>query len=302
MIGYDRLGTNGRFGNQLFQFASLRGIAAQHGYDWCIPPDEHRTFANYGIHHPFTLDSMTEKNVGFVNSNVSFKQLYSFEDLKHYNPNVKNVTEKGFNFDEDLFYNIEDNTNLDGYLQTEKYFKHIEDDLRKDLRFKDEILKPCEEFISQFDKILFLHVRRCDAVGREDYYCAITLDYYKRALEHFDDDAYVFVCSDDVEWCLNQEFFNSDRFLINTNVETYDTIALEGDGQYRKSLIPYTDMCLMSLCTGGIIPISTFGWWGAWLQKDPNKTIIAPKNWFGPKLSDNDTSDLIPDEWIKIDN
>lgn len=302
MIGYDRLGTNGRFGNQLFQFAALRGIAAHHGYDWCIPPDEHQTFANYGIHHAFALESMTEKNIGFINSNVSFGQLYSFEDLKFYNPNVKNVTEKCFKFDEDLFYNFEDNANLDGYLQTEKYFKHIEDDLKKDLRFKDEILKPCEEFISQFDKIVFLHVRRCDAVGREDYYCAITLDYYKKALEYFDDDAYVFVCSDDVEWCLKQEFFNSDRFLINTNVETYDTIALEGDGKYRKSPIPYTDLCLMSLCSGGIIPISTFGWWGAWLQKDPNKIIVAPKNWFGPKLSNNDISDLIPNEWIKIEN
>ena len=54
MIGYNRLGVNGRFGNQLFQYASLRGIAAKHGYEFCIPTDAHRT-ANYGIHDPFKL-------------------------------------------------------------------------------------------------------------------------------------------------------------------------------------------------------------------------------------------------------
>ena len=54
MIGYNRLGINGRFGNQLFQYASLRGIAAKHGYEFCIPPDGTRT-ANYGMHDPFKL-------------------------------------------------------------------------------------------------------------------------------------------------------------------------------------------------------------------------------------------------------
>ncbi len=65
MIGYDRLGTNGRFGNQLFQYAALRGIAKRHGYDWCIPPDNHSTYANYGMHHPFKMKNMTDKNIGF---------------------------------------------------------------------------------------------------------------------------------------------------------------------------------------------------------------------------------------------
>ena len=69
MIGYDRLGTNGRFGNQLFQYAALRGIAAHHGYEFCIPPDDHPTYANYGMHHPFKLPHL--KHQGFVNKNNS---------------------------------------------------------------------------------------------------------------------------------------------------------------------------------------------------------------------------------------
>ncbi len=47
MIGYNTLGTNGRLGNQMFQYASLRGIADKHGYDFCIPPEDHPTYADY---------------------------------------------------------------------------------------------------------------------------------------------------------------------------------------------------------------------------------------------------------------
>ena len=101
MIGYDRLGTNGRFGNQLFQYAALRGIAAKHGYDWCIPPDNHETYANYGIHHPFKLAGLDpQKNVGFVNENVSPQSMFSYGALKDTNPRTKNVTEAGYHFDE----------------------------------------------------------------------------------------------------------------------------------------------------------------------------------------------------------
>ena len=69
--------------------------------------------------------------------------------------------------------------------------------------FKDEILQPCNEFISSFENILFLHVRRGDNVGREDYYRMMTFDYYKR---HWNTlmMTYVLVCSDDPEWCKNK--------------------------------------------------------------------------------------------------
>ena len=294
MISYDRLGTNGRFGNQLFQYASLRGIAAHHGYEWCIPPDSHQTFANYGMHHCFKREFPT----GFVNKDVSPNAMTSFEHLKHFNPGTKNVTESRFNFDEDMFNNFEDDCNLDGYLQTEKYFKHIEDEIREDFSFKDEILEPCNEFISNFENILFLHVIRGYNVGRENFNPVMSLDYYEEALKNFSDDAYVLVCSDDPEWCLEQEFFGDDRFLINTDVPEYEHICMEGDGKYRNSKVPYTDLCLMTLCDGAILSPSTLGWWGAWLQKSRSNPIVAPKNWFGPDNSHNDLSDFYPEGWI----
>ena len=303
MIGYDRLGTNGRFGNQLFQYAALKGIAAYHGYDWCIPPDSHETYANYGMHHPFNLTNMTEKNIGFINQDVSSGAMNSFNQLCHHNPQTKNVTESCYNFDEDLFNNFEDGSNLDGYLQTEKYFKHIRKELLQDLSFKPEVLEPCNEFISNFESIHFLHVRRGDNVGREDYYRMMTFDYYKRALELFPEDSYVLVCSDDPEWCAEQEFFNDDRFLINTDVPEYDHLCLEGDGSRRHSKVPYTDLCLMSLCDGAILSSSSLGWWGAWLQKGRTQPVVVPEHWYGPVLEAvNDCRDLYPEEWTVIPN
>ena len=301
MIGYDRLGTNGRFGNQLFQYAALRGIAAHHGYEFCIPPDDHHTYANYGMHHPFKLPHL--KHQGFVNKNNSPQAMYSYESLKQLNASTKNVKESVYYLDEDLFNNFEDGTNLDGVCQTEKYFKHIEDEIREDFAFKDDILQPCNEFISTFENILFLHVRRGDNVGREEYYRMMTFDYYKRALEHFDDDAYVLVCSDDPEWCAEQDFFADDRFLVNTDVPKYDHLCLEGDGTHKHSCVPYTDLCLMSLCNGAILSSSTLGWWGAWLQKARTNPVIVPEHWYGPTLEEvNDCRDLYPEEWIVLPN
>ena len=301
MIGYDRLGTNGRFGNQLFQYAALRGIAAHHGYEFCIPPDDHHTYANYGMHHPFKLPYL--KHQGFVNKNNSPQAMYSYESLKQLNASTKNVKESVYYLDKDLFNNFEDGTNLDGFCQTEKYFKHIEDEIREDFSFKDDILEPCNEFISTFENILFLHVRRGDNVGREEYYRMMTFDYYERALKHFDDDAYVLVCSDDPEWCAEQDFFADDRFLVNTDVPKYDHLCLEGDGTHKHSCVPYTDLCLMSLCNGAILSSSTLGWWGAWLQKGRTNPIIVPEHWYGPTLEEvNDCRDLYPEDWTVLPN
>ena len=65
--------------------------------------------------------------------------------------------------------------------------------------------------------------------------------------------------------------------------------------------MPYTDLCLMSLCQGAILAPSTLGWWGAWLQNGKG-TVVAPKKWFGSKMSHLDLSDLFPDDWITLDD
>jgi hypothetical protein len=147
-----------------------------------------------------------------------------------------------------------------------------------------------------------LHIRRTDAIGREEYHPILPLTYYEEALKQFPEDTPCFVFTDDIAWCKKQEFFKADRFLFNESNEKYSYQTIDGTGKRQNTLLPQTDLCLMSLCSGAIIANSSFSWWGAWLQNDRGK-IVAPNpvKWFGPANSHLDTSDMVPDHWKILD-
>ena len=276
MIGYNTLGCNGRLGNQMFQYAALRGIATKRGFDWVIPPEDYDHTANYGLFETFEMSSVKKENIGFIEGQV--------------------VAENGYEFSEEFFNECPDNISLDGFFQTEKYFDHVSDQIRKDFIFKQDYLKPCQEYINSLDSVpIFLHVRRTDAVGKEGYHPIAPLSYYQEALKRFDNDTPCFVFTDDLEWCKSQEYFQQDRFMFNENVQKYDYKSMDGSGRMQNTLLPQVDLCLMSLCSGAIIVNSSFSWWGAWLQN--NGKVIAPDPWFGPNASHLDTSDVRPDRW-----
>lgn len=281
MIGNNRIGCNGRLGNQMFQYASMRGIASVKGFDWVVPPETYDHTANYALFETFKMTNVQEKNIGFVDGEILKETIHCY--------------------DKNLVDSCSDNTNLDGFFQTEKYFENIADEIRSDFTFKDEYLKPCKEFIDSLDITpIFLHVRRGDAIGKEHYHPVAPMSYYVEALKRFNKDTPCFVFSDDIDWCKSQELFKSDRFLFNDNIERYDYQSMDGSGSMQYTLLPHVDLCLMSLCSGAIIVNSSFSWWGAWLQNNRGK-VIASKPWFGPSASDLDTSDVVPDHWEIID-
>lgn len=282
MIGYNRLGSNGRLGNQMFQYAGFRYVSEKHGYDWVIPPPSSKYEANYGLFDCLKMSSVKEENFGFVPNNFQ---------------TFKSAT---FTFNQQFVDQCPDNCNLEDYFQSEKYFKPIEDLIRSDFEFKDDYLNPCKEFIDQFKgKVIFLHVRRGDYLNLQDYHPPCGLDYYSKALEEFPEDYPVLVFSDDIDWCSQQEIFSGDRFYLSENNERYSHLHKDADGQMRNSFIPYTDLCLMSLCSDAIIANSSFSWWGAWLIKNKNKKIVAPNAWFGSSAN-IDSSDVVPHDWIKL--
>lgn len=268
MIGFNFLGKMGQLGNQMFQVASLKGIARNRGYNFCIPNhrevviDSLENKLRIEIFEPFTL-----KNINVLN-------------LQEIDSSRPTIQESGFDFDEELFNSCDDWVNLCGYFQTEKYFKNIEDEVREDFTFKDEILNPCKEMMSQLDSPISLHIRRGDFLKNSGNHYNLNLDYYEEGLKHFNSDCPVVIFSDDPEWCKEQDLFSSDRFLV-----------AEGNSSY-------VDLCLMSLCKYHIIANSTFSWWGAWLAK--SEKVICPQKWFGPNNSHLNTENLMPDGWIKI--
>ena len=276
MIGFNALGNLGRLGNQMFQFAALKGIARNRGFNYCLPPSnlytEHTNVQQYdaevaagrGMHQlflPFNLSNTDNLNCQYL-------------DVKR-----PTAVEQGFGFDENLFNRVPDWMNIHGFFQTEKYFKHIRDEIRGDFEFKDFVKDPCTEMMGSLEETpISLHVRRTDYTTNPNH-SALSLDYYKKALEEFDNET-VLVFSDDPEWCGQQELFSDDRFMV-----------AEGNSGW-------VDMCLMTMCKGHVIANSSFSWWGAWLSD--SEKVVAPSGWFkGSNLeATHDTKDLIPEDWI----
>ena len=280
MIGYNKLGSNGRLGNQMFQYAALRGIATKRGYDWCIPPDTYDHKDNYGLFETFEMTNVKEFNIGFVSGDC--------------------IQENNHCFIPEFFDECPDNVSLDGYFQTEKYFTHIEKEIHEDFTFKKNYLIPCQEYINSLSSPpIFLHIRQSDNIGREQYHPILSIEFFENALKQFVEDTLCFVFTDDMEWCKSQEFFKQERFLFNEKNERYSYKNIDGTGKLQNTLLPQIDLCLMSLCSGGIIANSSFSWWGAWLQNNRGK-IIAPnsKVWFGSAMTHLDTSDIVPKRWI----
>ena len=265
MISFNSIGNLGRLANQMFQYASLKGIARHNGYDFCIPPKE--VFGQ--------VDGLVR---------TSDANIYDVFDLHNNNIGITNnlkYAERMHEFDEEQFNNCPDNVDLFGYYQTDKYFKHIEDEIRNDFSFKSEIFADVKNFFDEYffnEDVISLHVRRGDYVTNPNHPTQNT-DYYENALSYFGNES-VIIFSDDPEWCKSQDLFSSDRFSISENNTTE------------------FDLCLMSMCNYHIIANSSFSWWGAWLAE--SKKVIAPSNWFGGSCSNKSTKDMYCDGWIVL--
>jgi hypothetical protein len=278
MITYKNIGHFGRLGNQMFQFASTYGIAKKNAYDVCFPKDN--------MHAP---------SVERFNDGVTREVYFDIPKVFDIDPSLLcnlddiqtqyNAQEPYFHFCEQLF-SVMDNCNLNGYFQSEKYFKHCEQDIRKLFTFNKEIQEEAKDKLLDIvdDKILdttiSIHVRLGDYVNMQQYHPVMGSDYYQSALEEFSNeyDPVYIVYSDNIEKC--KEIFPEEFHFVEGNSD-------------------YVDMCMMSMCQHNVIANSSFSWWAAWLNDNPNKKVIAPKNWFGPAYDGiNNTKDLYPQSWI----
>lgn len=262
MFSFNSLGNNGHLGNQMFQYAFIKSMSNKHSRKFCIPPKK-----NFGSYYNLKSD---------IND---YFNLNCDREITNY----PTVSQRMHNFDKDLFENPPSrNTNYDGYFQSQKYFKHIENEIREDFQFKPNILSICRTYRDQIyskSELISLHIRRGDYVTDKNF---VSLDesYYKNALDFFDSKLPVLVFSDDIEWCESHTLFQDNRFTIS------------------KSKNPGIDMCLMTLCNYHIIANSSFSWWGSWLSK--SKKTIAPKKWLSGDFSNWDNRDMYLSDWVVI--
>lgn len=232
----------------------------------------------------------------------TFKLLLTFQFFKNYvvrhnvtklldkfNQNV--LMERSRKIDLRIIKNKKKTLYIDGYWQSEEYFKDYRNDILKLFNFDDLIHKKNNiifknEINFEFD--ICLNVRRTDHLKSKELN-AVTINYYINSINYFkkilNKSFKIYVFSDDLEWC-RKNFNKNGNFIF---------VEHDLAGEKFKNYL-----YLMSCFKNFIIPNSSFAWWAAWLSKFDNKIIIAPKNWSG--LIKESEIDTVPKNWVRIDN
>lgn len=208
----------------------------------------------------------------------------TFLGMNYYN-------EPHFEFDKHVFQ-IKPNYFIEGFFQSEKYFKQYENEIREAFTFKTKPEKFNQYLIEQMNESnsVSVHIRRGDYVLKKRYqeaYATCSLDYYKRGVDLITSkckNPKLFVFSDDIQWV-----------KANWNLP-YETVFVDNNSGDKS----FEDMRLMSNCKHNIIANSSFSWWGAWLNNNKEKIVIAPKKWFNDGRINQD--DVIPSEWVRLNN
>tara|TARA_Y100000593_G_scaffold4019_1_gene7991 strand:- start:151108 stop:151881 length:774 start_codon:yes stop_codon:yes gene_type:complete len=250
----------GGLGNQLFQISAAISLAKKHSDEAVFSMETHY-LPQQGRKVNNYADNVL-RNIKF-SPDLSIRHLYQ-EPYFHY---------RKIEYKPDMC--------LRGYFQSEKYFKEHEDYIRN-------IFSPDERSLdiidSKYSTLLekspvAIHVRRGDYLQESAWNHICSLEYFRESMTHFEKDTTFLIVSDDIEWC-KKSFDEKNIVFIENNLD-------------------YIDLYLISLCRGVIMSNSTFSWWGSWLNQNPSKTVIAPKQWFLP-VANLDFKDIVPPEWIKL--
>ena len=244
MIVHEQCGRFGRLGNQMFQFAGAVGLANKHNTDWALI----NGMPSLDLPKLFKLTKTKYVNAG---------------DVSHFN----RYNERSFSFDPNLF-NQPNNTSLQGYYQSEQYFQHCRDSILEEFSFKDEIhAKALIAKSTLGDKPLCsVHVRRGDYLNLQDYHPVQDFSYYDWAIS---------------ELKLKHPEFNIVYFTDDPDWVGNNMVPRYGGTVSRANA--YEDLCLMTLCDFNVVVNSSFSWWGAWLNTNPHKIVVAPNKRFGPR-------------------
>jgi hypothetical protein len=288
---------NGGLGNQMFQYAFAYALAKNFNLRTTL---DFSWFEDVKTHENVTSRQF-ELDVFNVECDVATKEDLTKINRPEFKSKLKNILAKifpqkfGVNYVSEKYVFCYDKKLVnspayyyyEGYFQNEKYFKH----LRTELLNRFSLRVPLDEKNQAvLNKILetnsvSLHVRRGDYVSLDfvnKFHGLCSLDYYQNAVEYIAkkvNNPHFFIFSDDIEWVIK-----------NLKIDYPFTIV---DFNQNKGCF---DMNLMKNCKHNIIANSSFSWWGAWLNNNPNKIVVAPKNW----VAINRNCSIIPKNWIKI--
>jgi len=284
---------NGGLGNQLFQYATGRALAEKHGV--ALSLDLSR------LKHPKPVDTPRVFELAPFNINASLLAGESRQSLGTYRTLVHRMLlktgitllgritlkEQSSGFDP-LFLKAPSDCILDGFWQSEHYFKQITTILQQELSLKTPSSAWLEAASLLMDATVAVHIRRGDYVTNPvaaSFHGICSQDYYRTAVAKIRQhcpDAQFLVFSDDPTWC-------HQHLDLGVPFRLANDFRLNG---------PAEEMLLMTRCRHQIIANSSFSWWGAWLNSSPDKLVIAPSQWFADPAIETD--DLVPKSWVRL--
>ncbi|MCM1038083.1 MAG: alpha-1,2-fucosyltransferase [Ruminococcus sp.] len=284
----------GGLGNQMFQYAFMealknrgRDVRASLGYYRRHPDARHFSlidvFPNLELTYvsDVEFDEIDEKWKKIRAGNLQEEFCKNYSDRFFW---VEDVEKEPGVYQPNVF--LTQNCVFVGYWQTDKYFKSIQNVLNLKFKFThiNQELKEFGDRLSE-ESYVSVHVRRGDYLRNPDIYASIcTKSYYEKAIEYFQNkekySKFVFF-SDDLKW-VTENLFVPNAIYCNKKMFAY----------YED----WYDMYLMARCRHNIIANSSFSWWGAWLNQNEDKIVIAPKKWCGYSA----TPDIWCEDWIKI--
>jgi hypothetical protein len=251
----------GGLGNQLFQWATGRYLSMKNNCELKFD----LSFYPMQTLRKVEIDQFLGVNLSAVNQ---------FDIVKPVIEVVDDFTFKEIEYDPSkILY-------LNGYWQNEKYFDSIRETIKKDLVLDESEMSKLKLTPLIDMNITSIHIRRTDYVSSNGFHPVQSINYYQKAIDIIGDYDYLFVFSDDIDWCRENFSFKNMVFMTHPRSNIHD-------------------MLMMSMCKNNIIANSSFSWWAAWLNDNPNKKVVAPKNWLGEN-SGIDYSSIVPNSWIKI--
>lgn len=284
----------GGLGNQMFQYALGRQLAQKNNTECFL---DITGFETYEL-HKYTLDGFnikgyvaTKKDIGKIigGNRVTRKITRLVQDylpwrLKKY---VLEKKSQEFTFVPGVL-ELTSPVYIEGFWQNEKYFESIAAELREEFAPKNPLPEKFQSLIAEIRKpnSVSVHIRRGDYllphnIGKYktygDEYLTSAIEYISKKIPN----SHFFFFSNDINWVRQ----NISIPCSKTFVSIPDTKAHE-------------DLTLMSMCNHNIIANSSYSWWAAWLNRDPDKIVIAPKIWLNDDTKN--TEDVLPKSWIKM--
>ena len=292
----------GGLGNQMFQYATGRRLAHDHGLKLKLDasilldhsPGQHHVNRNFDL-DLFAIESAfaTPIERWRYNAHGLPRTVRLLRRLVWPLSRRSAGIEASFRFQPELFQRAAPPAYLAGLWQSWRYFQPIEHVIRRDFTFRQPLPPHSAELAESLRQpgSVCVNVRRGDFVSvPKTATCLgfVGLDYYRAATaliqKRFGSQSHYFVFSDDLDWCQREL-----ALLGNQTTFVEDTHVGPKCGHYLH---------LMSLANHFIIPNSTFAWWAAWLARSQDKVVIAPAQWF--RDTSLDARDLCPPDWIRL--